>query len=89
MAPVILPYRGPPPSLFGESAPFPKDRWCYRLWSAFDHQTEAQLACAFKRPMRSNLRDHPYYPWLPRTQPLRNQSPKFRVCFNLGWNDPQ
>lgn len=55
-----------------------------RIYGNFDHQTESQLACAFKRYPRGRPDPHdvPHYPWLPP------RSQHFRVCFKLGWQTP-
>ncbi len=49
-----------------------------RVWTKEDWETEYAVASAFKRPVRSNLNDTPFYPWVPR-------NPKYCVSFKLGF----
>ena len=37
-----------------------------------DWETEVQVAAAFKRPPRLFKEDKPFYPWLPKLEPLVN-----------------
>ena len=46
-----------------------------KVWTSQDWETEQQAAAAWDRPMRSNLHDTPFYPWVPN----------FRVSFKLGY----
>lgn len=43
-----------------------------------DWETEYQAARAWDRPVRNNLSDTPFYPWVP-------PRPQFRVSFKLGF----
>lgn len=49
------------------------------MWSKQDWQTEYETASIWDRPVRTNLHDTPFYPWMPR------QAPQFRVSFKLGF----
>lgn len=62
-------------SLFPERAPQGPKRF-----SPFDHETERELASAFKRPKRDRPypADVPYYPWVPSSTP--------RVSFDIYFN---
>jgi len=46
--------------------------------TASDWQTEYESCRAFDRPPRTNLKDNPFYPWMPKPHP-------FRVTFKLGF----
>lgn len=56
---------------FPERAPKPAP-------TAEDWATEYAAAAAFDRPVRGNLCDSPFYPWMPKET-------KFSVTFKLGW----
>ncbi len=43
-----------------------------RFKKGFEWDTEIQLAQAFNRPPRLFKEDTPFYPWLPRPEPLVN-----------------
>ena len=43
-----------------------------RFKPGHDWETECQVAHAFKRPPRLFKEDKPFYPWLPRFEPLVN-----------------
>lgn len=55
-------------------------------WTAWDLETERQLATIFCRyPRTSHLHEPPYYPWVYHHPGSRSQlSP--HVTFNLGYN---
>ena len=43
-----------------------------RFKDGFERQTENELAYAFSRPPRMFKEDNPFYPWLPKPEPLVN-----------------
>ncbi|AAL28137.1 ORF4 [Torque teno virus 6] len=47
-----------------------------QMWTKQDWETEQQAAAVWDRPMRNNLTDPPFYPWMPR----------YRVSLRLGFN---
>lgn len=57
--------------MFGDPLPHPP--------TAQDWETEYQCCKAFNRPPRTNLKDTPFYPWMPKPKP------QFRVSFKLGF----
>lgn len=55
-------------------------------WTAFDLQTERELATIFCRyPRQSHLNEPPYYPWVYHHKAARCEQQPL-ITFNLGYN---